>query len=322
MILIVLLLILSFMVGYAIHRGSICAVMATHALIVDRRSDRFRALGIAAAGAGAVIVPLHWLLPDDVALSSGYPITLTVVLAGGVFGLGVRINNACVLGTLSYLTGGNLTFALSILGIILGVHGAAAVDGSWVGLHEPSASFLDMPSIAAVVFVIALAVSLAAALYRRIPRWVRGWSNRGSTTMGPYQAMLIIGISGGLLYALAGEWTDMSVLSRRAARLIDPSLPEDGWLAFICAVAVIVGGVVAAVRYGTFKLQFPHPMSALRCLAGGTIMGASAAIIPGGNGTMLVYGLPSLAPHAVGAYLAMTIALVLSFLHQRQRNKT
>ena len=49
MILIPLLLGLSFLVGYAIRRGSICAVLATRALIVDRRSARFRAFGVAAA---------------------------------------------------------------------------------------------------------------------------------------------------------------------------------------------------------------------------------------------------------------------------------
>ena len=81
MILIPLLLGLSFLVGYAIRRGSICAVLATRALIVDRRSARFRAFGVAAAGAGAVVVSLHWLAPADVTLSAGYPVTVSVAVA-------------------------------------------------------------------------------------------------------------------------------------------------------------------------------------------------------------------------------------------------
>ena len=118
MILIPLLLGLSFLVGYAIRRGSICAVLATRALIVDRRSARFHAFGVAAAGAGAVVVPLHWLAPADVTLSAGYPVTVSVAVAGAIFGLGARLNNACVLGTLAHLTGGNLVFGFSVLGMV------------------------------------------------------------------------------------------------------------------------------------------------------------------------------------------------------------
>lgn len=329
-ILIAMLLGLSFLVGYAIRRGSICAVAATHALIVDRRSSRFRAFGVAAAGAGAVSVPLHWILPADVTLSAGYPITWTVVLAGIVFGMGARLNNACVLGTLAHLTGGNMNFVFSVFGMILGVTGMSAFDGAFQGALgqaltapvEPVPSVLETPSVAAVGFVVVLAISLAAALYRRAPRWIRALRDPGSAHMGPYRAMLIVGISGGLLYALAGNWTYMSVLSNRAVRLVDPTLTASGWPVLICASTVVIGGMTAAIRYHDVHVQRPRPVTALRCLAGGTIMGAAAAVIPGGNGTLLVHGLPSLAPHAIAAYLAMTVALCLSFLILRPGGKT
>lgn len=318
MILVALLLGLSFLVGYAIRRGSICAVTATKALIVDRRSARFRAFGVAAAGAGAVIIPLHWVFPADVTLSAGYPITLSVVLAGAAFGLGARLNNACVLGTLAHLTGGNLTFVFSVLGMILGVVATTFIDAAPTGATPPAPSPLEAPVPAAVLFVLALVVSLGLALRRRVPRWIRGLRDPDTTRMGPYRAMLIVGVCGGLLYALAGNWTYMSLLSRRAAHLIDPGLALAGWPVVLCATTVVLGGITAALRYRDFDLRRPDPKPALRCLTGGAVMGASAAIIPGGNGTMLVHGLPSLAPHAMAAYLAMTVVLCLSFLIARR----
>lgn len=76
-------LLLAFAVGYAIRRGSVCAVYAPRALVIDGKTSRFRAFFVASAGSGAIIGPLHWALPDLVTLSAGYPVTLTVLLGGG-----------------------------------------------------------------------------------------------------------------------------------------------------------------------------------------------------------------------------------------------
>ena len=54
---------LAFLIGYSIRRGSICVVAATEALVVQRRSKRLRAFGVAVAAAGLIVVPLHWVRP-------------------------------------------------------------------------------------------------------------------------------------------------------------------------------------------------------------------------------------------------------------------
>nr|WP_299507910.1 YeeE/YedE thiosulfate transporter family protein [uncultured Roseobacter sp.] len=109
--------------------------------MVDRCSARFRAFGVTNAGAGAVSVPLLWLFPTEMALSAGYPFTVSVVFAGAAVGFGARLNNACVLGTLAHLTGGNLTFGYSELGMIIGataMTSGKAVASSWSLLHLKS----------------------------------------------------------------------------------------------------------------------------------------------------------------------------------------
>lgn len=304
----------AFLVGYAIRRGSICAVLATRVLILEGKSSRFRAFLVAAAGSGATIVPLHWAAPDLATLSAGYPVTGLVLLGGATFGIGAWINGACALGTLAHLTGGQVRYLATVVGM---VSGALVVQFAGATSHQdalPKASPLEAPDLFAVLFVIVLALSLASALYRRVPRWWRGFRELGSARMGPYRSMLVVGIFGGLLYALAGNWTYMAVLSERAARLVDPTALSSGWPALFSALAVLFGGVTAAVRYGDFIFQRPRMIGLLRSLSGGIIMGASAAIIPGGNGTLLIHGLPSLSPHAIAAYTAMTGILCICFL--------
>ncbi|ABG33142.1 response regulator SirA [Roseobacter denitrificans] len=312
------LLMLAFCVGYAIRRGSICAVAATQSLIVERRSRRFRAFGVAAAGAGAVILPLHWLFPASATLSAGYPVTVQVLLAGVAFGLGARINRACALGTLAHLTGGNLVYGLTIVGMVGGAIAMASL-GTGAGNDAPlRVSPLEQPGMGALAVWGALVVVLIVALYRRAPRWLRNMRDPASTRMGPYRAMLVVGVCGGLLYTLAGSWTYMSLLSHRAERLVHPDAHADGLPVVMCAATVVIGGLIAAWWYGDFDLRRPKAWGGARCLSGGAIMGASAAIIPGGNGTMLIHGLPSLAPHAIAAYAAMTVTLCLSFLIRRR----
>ena len=45
-------------------------------------------------------------------------------------------------------------------------------------------------------------------------------------------------------------------------------------------------------------------------------MGLGAAVIPGGNDALILYGIPSLSPHALPSYVALVagIAAVLSFM--------
>ena len=51
--------------------------------------------------------------------------------------------------------------------------------------------------------------------------------------------------------------------------------------------------------------------------AGGVMMGAGAALVPGGNGTLLLYSMPSASLTAWAAFSSMTLTLVLTFLPHR-----
>lgn len=308
------LVFLALCLGYAIRRGSVCAVAAAESLVLQHRTARLRSFAVAAAGSGLVIVPAHWVWPDAFVLSPGYPASISVLAAGAVFGLGARFNGACALGTLSNLTGGNLTYGVSVLGMVAGAVLVSVTGLVAGGVSDLRPSPLEAPTAAGVLVFLLFFATVAVAIARRMPRWLRALREPGAMRLGPYRAMLLLGVCGGLLYALAGPWTYLSVLSHRAAGLVGAVPSDDGLAAILVAGTVAAGGTIAAWRSGQFHLRWEGLRTALRCMGGGFVMGAGAATIPGGNGTMLIFGLPSVAPHALAGYAAMMVVLCLSFL--------
>lgn len=308
-------LLLAFLTGYAIRRGSICAVIAARMLVLHGRSARMRAFGLAAATSGSVIVPLQWSVPEAATLSDAYPFTWVVLAAGALVGLGARVNDACALGTLAHLTGGRTDYAFTILGMVAGAAIALVMIGPVPASVSPSR--LASPDALSIAVLTAFASAVILTLHRRVPYWMRSVRQPQANWIGPYRAMLVVGTCSGLLYALAGNWTYLGVLTEHTAWLIDRGLTTTLLPAILAAIAVAAGGVFAAWRSGNFAVQPPAAGKAIRCTIGGLLMGAASTMIPGGNGVLLVYSVPSLAPHAAAAYTVMTVVLCLSYLASR-----
>lgn len=301
----------AFIIGFAIRRASICAVLAAEQLVMHRRSSRMRSFLTAASWAGVMIVLLAWLFPGWAKVSPGFPLSLMVLAGGAVFGIGAYVNGACAFGTLAHLAGGDSDFAGTLVGIGIGAMAISAL-GTAHGIAQPSP--LATPSM---IGVLALALFLLIAVRftwthyqaqrRRVREllWIGPWR--------PATAMVVIGLAGGFLHAMANEWTYMSVLSNRAAHLVDPTFPDPPLCALIGFVSLLVGGITAAAVSGKFHIAPIEWRAFGQKIVGGFLMSGSAALIPGGNDVMLIYGLPSLAPHAVAAYTAMTLTLFLLF---------
>jgi hypothetical protein len=54
-----------------------------------------------------------------------------------------------------------------------------------------------------------------------------------------------------------------------------------------------------------------------RHLIGGTLMGAGAVLIPGGNDTLILDSLPGLSPHAIPAFVALLFGIGMTLLLMR-----
>jgi len=107
--------------------------------------------------------------------------------------------------------------------------------------------------------------------------------------------------SGSFLYAVHGAW----VYPIAIGSLAGPS----GVVALSCAT--LFEALFAAMRRASFRIHFSLPALALR-LGGGSAMGFGSALIPGGNGTLILLGLPSLSPHAPVAYAALALGAGLT----------
>ncbi|BBB08687.1 YeeE/YedE thiosulfate transporter family protein [Sphingopyxis sp. EG6] len=305
---------LCFAMGFAIRRGTVCVVAATQDLVVRRRPDKFIAFATAACWSGLVLIPLAWGSASLFHLSPGYAQLGQALLFGALFAVGAWINQACGLGTLAHLTGGRLGFVLTLVGWVAG---ALLVSEIYMPEPVPSPSILERSAVAAVLaWVFFAAICWWSRSRLRLLGYRSRWRNMllGRARMRPFEAMLVIGIGGGVLYASAGNWTYMGLLSSYASQLVTRDVSSNSPLpALVGTMMMILGGVTAAVRSGGFRLRGTTPVHALRHAVGGTMMGAAVQLIPGGNGVIIVYGIPSIAPHAISAYLGMTATLAVIF---------
>ena len=117
----------------------------------------------------------------------------------------------------------------------------------------------------------------------------------------------VLGVVAAIVTNLQGDWTWLSLMQEiRAGSPIQYS-------ALACVAAVLVGATLTAVSRRRFKFVRPDPKVMLREATGGGLMAAGAILIPGGNDSLLVYGVPSGSPNALAAYFVM-FALMLAVL--------
>jgi hypothetical protein len=129
-------------------------------------------------------------------------------------------------------------------------------------------------------------------------------------------AAAVMGLAGGLLYATQGAWSYTSHLRTSVLHAVGnigaPAAPSP-WHT-VLVVALIAGMAASALQRGSLAWRSPERGSTwFRHAAGGVLMGMGAAMVPGGNDTILLNQLPTLTLQAAAAYLSMLtgIAFVL-----------
>jgi hypothetical protein len=75
--------------------------------------------------------------------------------------------------------------------------------------------------------------------------------------------------------------------------------------------------VGSAVLRGSFRLRRIRAVAALRHGMAGIMMGMGAAMIPGGNDGLILFGLPALSPHALPSWLAIIVGVWLALILMR-----
>jgi uncharacterized membrane protein YedE/YeeE len=307
-------LIASFMAGYAMKSRGLCTYAAALQIVEQGRTDRLCDFLGASAWATVIVVPFSWWFSQSVILS-GWHEHIIVAIFGGLFlGLGAFVNKGCVFGTFVQLVGGNLTYLGTLAGMAIGVVISQVVlidiipkitHSSLVnspGIY--SFSWLVFTGLFAIAMLFKSRISEASASFR----FIKSWQIKPKLEIF---FMLVIGIAGGFLFTTISGWDFATVLTNFTLNRLDAVNPTPNIIAISCTLAMVAGGIYAAITSGRFVFQFSGLFPFMWRLAGGILMGAAARIIPGGNDGMLLKSIPSLAPHAISGFILMIVTMLL-----------
>lgn len=315
-------LILAGWAGFATHRASLCNVKAVAEVLQDGRARMLASLVKAmlwsAMVAGTVIFAIHWPVAP---LMSRTPLLLALV-GGYVFGVGAAINGGCSLSTVQRLCDGELAMLATVGGFTLGVLLWGIVESGGVAtvLANAVSPWARMQGAQAAILILLWA--WAAWETVRLWRTVSPLSPLGRMLAPKYQlssASAVLGLVGGLLFVLHGSWTYTYLLRTEVASVFGMS-PLMTWKTMLAA-AVIAGMLVSSVQRRSFRLRSAGRKALGVCLLGGTLMGIGAALLPGGNDSLLLTALPALLPSAFGAYASLLAGIASALVLMRGLGK-
>ncbi|CAN5236449.1 hypothetical protein BH11PSE14_BH11PSE14_15930 [soil metagenome] len=337
-----LALVLIMAVGFAAHRASLCTVRAV-AEVLDHGSAHMLASFLKAAAWTALVSGLLVFAMQG----SLYPATQRapywLALAGGLlFGVGAGVNGSCALSTMQRLADGEVTMLATLLAFVGGLL-------AWLSWIEPLSGHLTR----ALPVRLAPGMPWAPVLLAVLSVWgvweaVQVWRIEHGDSHGPPQsappsmpplfapppqapppqapppdptarnvhpvlrdrwslpaAALVMGVAGGLLYTLQGGWTYTNFLRGEATAWLGQGMSPG---------ALLVGMGLSSWQRRSFALRLPPMPVLMRSLAGGLLMGLGAAILPGGNDTLVLIAIPTLAPNALGVYAAVLAGATLTLL--------
>ncbi len=290
--------------GYAIQRSGTCMVAAVDELIEHRRATRLGALAEAGLWVAGSVLLWRWM-GGYITLPIGYPPGLKSVLGGALLGLGALCAGACMFGAVARIGSGQWAFALTPLGYFL----ACATVAPHVGARPAMTGAAPLTGAAWLLVPLALfalwrfAKALHAARAGQFAAHV--WH--------PHHATTVIGLAYSVLLIAVGPWAYTSALlalSQGTVMGIAIKLALFGVL--------LAGAVTSGWSAGQLRLRLPRPRTALRCLAGGFLMGSGSLLVPGGNDELVLLGLPMLQAYAALAAAGMVLAILAGRLAMRR----
>ena len=310
---------LAALLGFAVHRASLCTVSTMAEIFSTRKAFMLAAMLKAVLWVMAVSVPILLFLPGTVTPNRSYAITVVSITGGFLFGVGAAVNGGCAFSTLGHLANGNLWMLTTIFGLCIGVAGLSIM----VPLVEPCQALAPLLFKAQKYQIFSVLALLWLFLIWEI---FRLWKSRAKGTswiqlfLSKYYrlstAALVLGFSGGGLYALHDAWTYTNALKRQVQSLWLP-IEQPVTINLILFIALFSGMLLSAWQRGRISLRWRRIPTWPRHLIGGTLMGSGAVLIPGGNDTLLLKSLPGFSPHAIPAFVALLFGIGVTLFFMR-----
>ena len=151
-------LLLAALLGFAIHRGSVCMVRGVAEVLSTGRAYMLLSFGKAAIWVLIVTTPVLWLTPATPPLGDSWAFSGYALAGGFLFGIGAAVSRGCAFSTLGRLGNGEVGAVLTLGGFAAGAWSyLSAVTWSSLSRPEPIAAADDPLDPVAGAFVVALA---------------------------------------------------------------------------------------------------------------------------------------------------------------------
>lgn len=307
------------LIGFAAHRASLCNVRAVTEIMNSGSAHMLWSLLQAVlwmATLTGVMALVFQIAPQPT--WSRAPLAWSC--AGGLlFGAGAATNGGCSLSTLTRLADGDLGMAATLGGFLVGI-------ATWLGVQAVGwpatltshvSPWLRWPGLAPWALMLLFAWTVHRAWV--LAKLGAGRRLKASLLAPTYHlsaSAALIGLSAGLLFATQDAWSYTNYLRVRLLHAFDAAPAPSAWHGIL--ILGLMGGMCASALHGrSFRWRWPSAFAGWsRHVAGGLLMGSGAAMVPGGNDTLLLGGLPTITVAAFVGYSSMLagIALVLGAL--------
>lgn len=322
MVILLLSCALAALLGFAAQRASICNVRAVAEVIGSRTGYMLASIGKSVLWVVVITIPFLWLMPAATAALGGWRLSWISLAGGLLFGVGAAVNGACAFSTLARLADGQLAMLGTLGGFLLGIVGFELLTGAGLVFAPPTGTPLVGAVLAAAGMISALVLILwglyeAGRLWRTRAPAVR---LHHLAVAGQYRlstAAMLIGLANGVLYLVDGAWGYTGTLQQSIEGWLQIRMwPRSAqWTLF---AAMFAGMIVSTWQRRSLQVAWGPGRLWLRTLLGGCLMGLGAALAPGGNDALILYGIPSLSPHAIPAYAAMVVGIALALIAMRR----
>jgi hypothetical protein len=126
--------------------------------------------------------------------------------------------------------------------------------------------------------------------------------------------LVALAMTGLLLMGLRWSFTSTAICASGAAEVAPCVHPGTLWAVSRSAV---LATVTSAVLRGSFRIRRVRLRSAVRRLGAGSLMGAGATMIHGGNDGLILFGIPSLSPHALPSWFGIVAGIWIALVVMR-----
>ncbi|MFT5162536.1 MAG: putative membrane protein YedE/YeeE, partial [Alteromonadaceae bacterium] len=296
------LLLVAFAMGFVASRTTLCSVRAVNEILFERRTSLLVSYGQTMLWVVAISLVFEGVFGASASNPAHFSLQGETLAGGFLFGVGAAFNGGCSLHTFTRLGQGDFAMAISIFGLSCGALLVKLIYLLSSGMTpvQTVAVFSFDPLYLQIITVI-----LSAWMAFRLLCWLWQFKFTQAKTRllavkyDLSNAAMILGIGNGLLFVLVGTWMYTNTLIQSLTNVIFADsvyyqeIPVIMWLML---VVLLAGVMVSAALKGTFKLLIKPSWQWLQFFFAGSLMGGGAALIPGGNDTLLLNAIPSLSP--------------------------